>query len=529
MSSRWKIGLWMFGFAILAVVAGLTILSVLISKRSRVWMQDWLSHEYNSEVELSSFGVTIHFPLVQAEAADVTLHFKGHRALPPLIEMKRVTMRASMWGLIHGASHISFVRLEGLQIVIPPREQHAGGGDDAKSAMRKFRALRFDEILSEKAKLKILTSKPGKSPLEFDLQQLRMNSSGTDGALAFHATLSNPTPPGEIVSSGIFGPWDAEEPSQTPVSGNYTFERADLSVFSGISGILSSTGSYQGELDRIRVEGRTDTPDFRVTLAGHPVDLATTFQATVDGTDGDTFLHSVQAHFGQTDLVAQGSIEGSAGRKGKTITLDVTVSHARMEDLLLLAMKESPPMNGSIRLKTKLILVPGPKQIPDRIHLDGCFDLDSLRFASPAVQQKVDNLSKRGEGKPHEVVNPTEAIKTDDVASAVKGDFRVENGILTLSGLEFAMPGTDVQLSGTYSLDHESLDLRGKLQLQAKLSQTTTGIKSFLLRFADRFFSKNGKGAVVPIRITGPAQHPHYGLDFGQTKMHLRVVCAGIS
>jgi hypothetical protein len=259
------------------------------------------------------------------------------------------------------------------------------------------------------------------------------------------------------------------------------------------------------------------------------VDLATTFQATVNGTDGDTYLHPVQAHFGQTDLVAQGSIEGSAGRKGKTITLDVTASHARMEDLLLLAIKESPPMNGSIGLKTKLILVPGPKQIPDRIDLDGCFDLDSLRFASSAVQQKVDNLSKRSEGKPHEVVNPAEAIKTDDVASAVKGDFRVENGVLTFSGLEFAMPGTDVQLSGTYSLDQESLDLRGKLQLRAKLSQTTTGIRSFLLRFADRFFSKDGKGAVVPIRITGPAQHPHYGLDLGQTKMRFRVDCAGTS
>jgi uncharacterized protein involved in outer membrane biogenesis len=126
MSSRWKIGLWMFACAILAVVAGLIILSVSISKRSRMWMQDWLSHEYNSEVDLSSFSVTMHFPLVQAEAAEVTLHFKDRRDVPLLIEMKRVTMRASMWGLIHGASHISFVRLEGLQIVIPPREQRPG-------------------------------------------------------------------------------------------------------------------------------------------------------------------------------------------------------------------------------------------------------------------------------------------------------------------------------------------------------------------------------------------------------------------
>jgi hypothetical protein len=40
-----------------------------------------------------------------------------------------------------------------------------------------------------------------------------------------------------------------------------------------------------------------------------------------------------------------------------------------------------------------------------------------------------------------------------------------------------------------------------------------TGVKSFLLKFADPFFSKGGKGTVLPFIITGPVQHPHYGLD----------------
>jgi hypothetical protein len=48
--------------------------------------------------------------------------------------------------------------------------------------------------------------------------------------------------------------------------------------------------------------------------------------------------------------------------------------------------------------------------------------------------------------------------------------------------------------------------------MQAALSQTTTGFKSVLLRLADRFFSKNGH-TVLPIKITGTVQHPHYSLD----------------
>jgi hypothetical protein len=514
--SRWKIGLWIAGGTLLSIVAALIALFVEISRSARGWVEDSLTREFNSKVELSSFRVAIPFPLVQGEGENLALHFHGRQDLPPLILLKRFTLRTSIWGLLRNSPRVSFVHLEGLQINVPPREENSSsGGSDAKSAMRKFRTLRFDEILSDNATLKILTLKPGKDPLGFDLKQVRLNSSGTDGALAFHATLTNPMPPGEIVSDGIFGPWNADAPSQTPVSGNYIFEKADLGVFPGISGILSSKGTYQGVLDQIRVDGTTDTPDFCVTLAGHPVDLSTTFHAMVDGTNGDTFLQLVESHFDETDLLAQGSVEGKAGTKGKTITLEVSASRARIQDLLLLAMKESPSMTGPIRLKTRFNLVPGTKQIPDRLYLDGSFDLRSLHFTSSVVQQKVDNMSKRSEGKPNEVVNPEEAKKADDVASAMKGNFRVENGILTLTGLDYEVPGADVRLAGTYALDNETLDLSGTLKMQAKLSRTTTGFKSFLLRFADPIFSKGDKGTVLPIKITGSVQHPHYGLDLG--------------
>jgi hypothetical protein len=499
----------------LAFVAALTAISMEISRRSRDWMQEWLSHEYNSNVELSAFHVAIPFPLVQVECDDLALHFQGRRDLPPLIAIKRLTMRTPMWGLIRRTRRIAFVRVEGLQINVPPSEVRGNSVEDAKSAMRKFRTARIDEIVSENAILKVLTEKPGKDPLEFDIQHLRLVPSGTAGAMAFRATLSNPKPPGEIVSTGTFGPWNTDVPSQTPVSGDYTFERADLGVFPGISGTLSSKGNYQGVLEKIRVDGTTDTPDFRVTIAGHPVKLSTTFHAMVDGTDGDTYLQPVEAHFGQTDLMAQGSVEGKKGTKGKTITLDVSTSRARIDDLLLLAMKELPSMTGPIRLKTKFFLAPGSTPIPDRLNLNGSFELGSLHFTSGTVQQKVDNLSKRSEGEPKEVVNPVEAIRTDDVASAMKGNFRVENGVLTLSGLNYGIPGANVQLAGTYALEPETLDLYGKLTMQAKLSQTTTGFKSFLLKFADPIFSKGDKGTVLPIKITGSVQHPHYGLDLG--------------
>ncbi len=53
----------------------------------------------------------------------------------------------------------------------------------------------------------------------------------------------------------------------------------------------------------------------------------------------------------------------------------------------------------------------------------------------------------------------------------------------------------------------------GELDTDAKISQMTTGVKSFFLKAVDPFFEKKGHGAVLPIKITGTAQQPNYALD----------------
>ena len=60
---------------------------------------------------------------------------------------------------------------------------------------------------------------------------------------------------------------------KTAVSGEYVFQQADLGVFRGIAGLLSSSGKFAGVLDRIEVQGVTDTPHFTVTSSSHQVHL----------------------------------------------------------------------------------------------------------------------------------------------------------------------------------------------------------------------------------------------------------------
>jgi len=59
----------------------------------------------------------------------------------------------------------------------------------------------------------------------------------------------------------------------------------------------------------------------------------------------------------------------------------------------------------------------------------------------------------------------------------------------------------------------EELDFTGTVELDAHLSQTVTGVKSWLLKPIDPFLAKNGKGTVIPITITGTRDHPDFGLN----------------
>jgi hypothetical protein len=75
------------------------------------------------------------------------------------------------------------------------------------------------------------------------------------------------------------------------------------------------------------------------------------------------------------------------------------------------------------------------------------------------------------------------------------------------------VPGAAVSIHGTYDLAHDTLDFHGALKLQAKLSDTMTGWKRWVLKPVDPFFAKNGAGTFVKIKIERDARHPKFGLD----------------
>ena len=55
----------------------------------------------------------------------------------------------------------------------------------------------------------------------------------------------------------------------------------------------------------------------------------------------------------------------------------------------------------------------------------------------------------------------------------------------------------------------------GTLKLQAKISETMTGWKRWLLKPVDPFFSKQGAGTLLHIQVTGSSKDPKFGRDKG--------------
>jgi hypothetical protein len=510
----WK---WIGIVALILLACGAIAVRLVIDRAEpilRARVIETLSNRFDGRVELASFHVSVMNGIEVSGAGLKIFGAKDPNPYQPgvqaLIGVQEFRFHTLLRSLFRSPMHIDAVYVRGLELNIPPKgdrqEMTRMGSNAGKTTMV------VDKFACEDTKLIINTSKPGKAPLEFAISDLKMKDIGPGEPLQFNATLVNPKPVGNIHSTGLFGPWQKDSPRDTPVQGDYSFTDADLSTIKGIGGTLSSTGEYSGTLSNIAVHGKTDTPDFRIASSGHPVPLRTEFHAIVDGTSGDTYLQPVNATFLQSSFTASGSVRRVSAPKGHDIELDVVLNHAQIEDLLKLGVHTDPPiMKGPVEMKTRLSLAPGDASVADRLKLAGTFHVPSAHFTNEKVQSRLDSLSLRSQGKARQA----QEHDVENVPVDLQGVFTLKDGSLSFSYLHFLIPGTQVDMTGAYSLDGQTFDFRGKARLDAKVSQMTTGWKSVVLKAVDPFFSKEGAGTEVPIRISGTESAPRFGLDFG--------------
>ena len=137
-------------------------------------------------------------------------------------------------------------------------------------------------------------------------------------------------------------------------------------------------------------------PNFQLDSGGQQVHLTTQFHAVVDGTNGNTYLQPVKAHFLNSDIVTKGQVAGEKGKKGKTIALDVDMTKAYVQDMLALAAKGSPMLTGALALQARLLLPPGKQPVLQKMQLQGRFNLNDAHFTQDKAKSSIDELSRRG-------------------------------------------------------------------------------------------------------------------------------------
>jgi len=511
MSRRLKIasGIVMALIAISGVGIALSLRQ--LEPRLREWITTSLSESLQSQIELGA--VHLNFYPLTLTGRDLVVRHRGRTDIPPLIVVSSFTFDLEPMHL--WTSTVKHVSVDGMEVHIPPKDdstgkrpiprppQAQGGSGTSRLIVRKLTATN--------TRLIIIPKTSGKNPKVWDIYELEMTDLGADAPSPFRAALINPIPYGQIDASGRFGPWDASAPGASGVEGKYTFA-ADLGTIRGLQGELNATGTMSGVLEQIATRGETRTPNFRLTaLDGASLPLTTTYEAMVDGTKGDVELQHVHIMLGTSPLHARGLIEGTHGVRGKRVVLNMTSTGANLAELLQLASKAQPPMaRGTVTIDAAFDLPQGDAEVLERLALEGSVRADRLRFADQGVQDKIDTLSRRGQGR------PTDA-SIDNVASKLTSQFVLARGVLTYRGLAFNVPGAAIKLDGTHHLEQKTLSLHGEVVLKASASNTLTGFKRWLVKPFDPLFRKNGAGTRLVIRVEGTQDQPKITLELGQT------------
>lgn len=547
---RW---VWWVGGSLLTLLLllllALGVTGYMLARRTEPFLRarivETLSAHFHARVELDSFHLALGnglrgewgvwadgrglriWPPAEVEGVGVPVAQQAE----PLIQLDEFRFHAPLRYEPGVPVHISQVQLRGLAIDLPPRSHflhmaaHAGGTGAASQPghATPMVTFRLDSIDCNGANLVLETSKPGKLPIQIAIAHLKLTGIAAGSPMHFDAELTNPKPVGTIHTTGMFGPWQTADPGESPIEGDYLFEHADLASFKGIAGILTSTGHYKGTVRDIQVDGETDTPDFRLANLGSALALHTRFHATVDGTDGDTWLDPVDATLAHSHMVVTGQIvrvlapasEGPPHSIGHDIDLKVNVDRGRIEDFLRLASHgDTPLLTGDVTVKTTIHIPPGPVPVHERMTLDGSFVLDQAQFSSAKIQDRIRDLSLRGQGRPGDL----KSNDAQNVESHMQGDFRMADGTITLPNLDYTVPGAEIQLKGTYGLAGGALDFIGTAKMQASVSKMVGGWKGFLLTPADHFFKKNGAGTEVPIHVSGTREKPDFGIDLKRMK-----------
>ena len=423
------------------------------------------------------------------------LVFRRNASGPPLITVRRLTIRSNVFGLLR--HHVSLIRAEGAQVNWQKRKRESRSD-------RASRPTVVDRLIADDAVLQIPRKAPN-AALRFIFHQFEVRNLRGQGQSNFAAIIDNPLPHGMLSISGHFGPWNSSSPETTALEGDYSLERADMSVFHSVAGLVSSTGKFSGTVDNLGVQGETSTPELTVTKTHHGLPLKTDFVGRVNAATGDVFLPKVKARFGKDELDVHGTI-GRDQSGQRVANLEIECDQGRIEDTFY-PFIHSPKaaLTGDVRFRMQVTIPPGDEKFDKKIELSSTFDIEGARFTHQKTQFELSKMAETPQQSQPDLLAP----------ASLRGQVTVANGIADFSELRVEDQGAAADFHGTFGLLDERVNLHGDLKTAASLTKATHGMKAVFAKVIEPFFKKRPHETVVPVKIGGTYGHPQFGLDIG--------------
>ena len=515
------------GWAALVLLGAYALLLAVFWPFTQRKIAQRLSQETSSDVRFREFRAT-YFP-PGCVIRDLEVRPEGEPSSPPVVTIQRLTVTSDYRAIWR--HRVQTMRLEDVRVDVQRRRvaakasaQAPGEGTSSKegsqgiSTSTSTGSSRSSSTGSSTSVAQLIVERAvveyprrGKPALVFPIHRLTLNNIVRDKPISFHVDMDNALPPGHIQGDGQFDPWKVQRIADTPVSGSYSFSDAHLDRLPGIGGTLSSQGSFAGPANALRVQGATDTPEFRVKSAGHTVNLKADFQAMVNCSNGDVTLQTVQAQFRGTGAIIRGDIKRPKDAP-RTASLQVDATEGRIEDLLwLLSAQKEPAMMGPIAVHAHVVIPGGKLRFIQRVRLQGEFKIDAATFTKPETQAKINTLSFRAVGQKI----PKSAADLPDPPASLQGQIDLLDAVAHFPHVSFSVPGALANMQGAYNLNDERVNLRGDLMVDKKFSKTAYGLGSHVITWAgEKLFAKStGAGEILPVRLTGTYSHPSLGMQ----------------
>ena len=447
-----------------------------------------LAETLSANVKFGSFHEKYFPPGCIAE----NVSFQRNGSGPPLISIRRLTIRSSLWRLL--GHRIGFLRAEGMHVTLGRSDFSRNKGSDQQTTVDKFVA---DDAVLE------IPQHGRNHPLRFVFHKFQLDNLGGADAIKFAALFDNPMPAGVIRTSGQFGPWNSSDPSSTAVSGNYSLANADLSVFNSIGGVISSDGNFRGKFKEIEVDGSATVPQFEVSSTQHKLPVRTRFTAAVNAINGETILRRVNGNFGRDEIQAHGTIGRRPDGKRAAI-IDLNCDRGRIEDTFYPFIKApKSPITGNVAFQMHVVIPSGHERFLKKIELKSDFRIQDARFTNPETESRLSKIAERPGQKEPDGTNLTD----------LGGQVMVRNGIAQFTQLSARDGDASALLRGAYDLTSERVNMHGRLTTKASLTKTTSGIKAAFAKALEPLFKKGPQRKVVPVKISGTFHHPNFGLD----------------